>query len=98
MYFQVGDYCRVQWAEDQVIYESEIKTLDVADGQRYAFVEFLGFGNQDSAWISDLMETQGEKSRQMQIAQALGTVVEADVQANSEDKKENSKVGFYVHI
>ena len=38
------------------------------------------------------METQGEKSRQMQIAQALGTVVEADVQANSEDKKENSKV------
>ena len=44
------------------------------------------------------METQGEKSRQMQIAQALGTVVEADVQANSEDKKENSKVGFYVHI
>ena len=32
--WKVDDYCRVQWAEDQVIYESQIKSIDSADGQR----------------------------------------------------------------
>ena len=32
--WKVDDYCRVQWSEDQVIYESQIKSIDSADGQR----------------------------------------------------------------
>ena len=32
--WKVDDYCRVQWAEDQVIYESQIKSIDSAVGQR----------------------------------------------------------------
>ena len=33
--WKADDYCRVQWSEDQVIYESQIKSIDSADGQRY---------------------------------------------------------------
>ena len=32
--WKADDYCRVQWSEDQVIYESQIKSIDSADGQR----------------------------------------------------------------
>jgi len=74
--WKVGDYCRAKWSTDDVIYESQIRELGSSDGQRYAVVEFLGYGNQDSQWICDLMESQGDKPRQVQIAEALGSTVE----------------------
>ena len=45
---------------------------------RYAIVEFLGYGNQETTWMNDIMESNGDKPRQLQIAESQGTTPPVD--------------------
>ena len=66
-----GDYCRAQWKEDRggddVIYESVINSVGNVEGYDYAEVEFLGYGNRESAFFHDILPSLGPESRKQQV-------------------------------
>ena len=65
--WRVNNFCRAKWSEDEVIYESKIIEIADHDGKMYAVVEFLGYGNQDSVYLTDLMPTEGDNARKAQL-------------------------------
>ena len=64
-------FCRAIFSEDGLEYEGELKEINVSDGHQYAIVEFLGYGNQETVWTDQLMESAGAKARKAQIDEAL---------------------------
>ena len=65
--WKIGDYCRAQWKEDEVIYEGQITFVGKTEGYDYAFVTFLGYGNADSAFFHDILPSLGPESRKQQV-------------------------------
>lgn len=72
----VGDLCKALWSEDGVIYEGVVETIDESDGRKYAIVRFYGYGNCDSAWLEDLMESDGFEARSTQFLESGAAVEE----------------------
>ena len=49
-------------------YQGIIKIIDkTVDDHQYASVQFLGYGNEESVWLLDLMESKGEEWREWQM-------------------------------
>lgn len=74
--WKAEDFARAVYTEDGVEYEVKLTSIEKTDeGDEYANVEFLGFGNLQTVWLSDLKASQGEEARQAQIkAAGAGTV------------------------
>lgn len=51
--------------------QASIQTIESGDTGHYALVEFLGYGNQDTVWVEDIMISNGDAARKAQIAAAL---------------------------
>lgn len=66
----VGDFCRAKWSENGVIYEGTISSLGTHDEKKYAIVQFLGYGNEDSVWMDELMISRGAEARAHQEKEA----------------------------
>ena len=78
-------FCRAIFSEDGLEYEGELKEINVSDGHQYAIVEFLGYGNQETVWTDQLMESAGAKARKAQIDEALAGESEVAPAEKEED-------------
>jgi len=83
--WKVGMFCRAIFSEDGLEYEGELKEINVSDGHQYAIVEFLGYGNQETVWTDQLMESAGAKARKAQIDEALAGESEVAPAEKEED-------------
>jgi hypothetical protein len=66
-----GQYCRAVFSEDSCEYEATI--IDILGDENsgtYANIEFLGYLNQDTCWIDQIMESKGEEARKKQVEDA----------------------------
>ena len=72
----LGDHCRTRWKEDGRTYEGTILSVEPSDGYFYATVEFVGFGNHETAWFNEMIPSLGEGSRKAQEKEALGETPE----------------------
>ena len=78
-------FCRAIFSEDGLEYEGELKEINVSDGHQYAIVEFLGYGNRETVWTDQLMESAGAKARKAQIDEALAGESEVAPAEKEED-------------
>ena len=64
-------FCKAIYSEDGVEYEGEITAIESDDsGQQYVVVKFVGYGNEDSCWLNDLLPSSGEEARKAQMKAA----------------------------
>ena len=74
--FKVGDHVRAIFSEDQVTYEGELTTIEQdEDGRRYGTVVFYGYNNEATAWIDELLPSEGKEVRAQQAKDAAATGV-----------------------
>ncbi len=85
--WQVGDHCRAVFTEDSLEYEGTITLIGDTDDGKYAVVTYLGYGNEESVWFQDLMESNGEEARKEQL-KASGTSKEDDAAQERGDENE----------
>ena len=52
--WEIGMYCRAFYSEDGLEYEGQIKAIEGSDGDQYATVQFLGYGNEEVTWIKGI--------------------------------------------
>ena len=58
-----GTPCRTVYTADQLEYEGEIisqKSVCPDSGRKSVTVRFVGYGNEETAWVDDIMPTKGE--------------------------------------
>ena len=54
--------------EDKLEYEGDILTLDTTeDGKQYCNVRFVGYGNEQTVWVDQLLESHGEDARKQAV-------------------------------
>ena len=64
-------YCKAIYSEDGAEYEGEITAIESDEnGQQYVVVKFIGYGNEDSCWLNDLLPSSGKEAREAQIKAA----------------------------
>lgn len=70
--WEIGGYCRALSQHVGRECEGIIKSIDETDGQKFAVVQFLGFGieTEESVWFASLMQSQGADARKKQIENA----------------------------
>jgi mRNA-degrading endonuclease RelE of RelBE toxin-antitoxin system len=73
--WEVGAFCRGVYKEDGLEYEGVIKSIETSGDGQYTIVQFIGYGNEESIWVQDLLESGGEEARQKQTKEALGEEV-----------------------
>ena len=90
--FEVGDFCRAVYPEDEVEYEGKVTSIDQdEDGNSFCTVEFLGYGNEETVWVADLKPSNGEDSRKEQLSLSVKT--ESD--SLKTEETESWKVGDF---
>ena len=72
--WKVDMFCRGIYNEDGLEYEGLIKSIENSDDGQYAVVQFIGYGNEETIWLQELMKSAGEEARQKQTKEALGEV------------------------
>jgi len=87
---KVGDAVRAVYSEDSVEYEAVVKSIGESEGQEYAIVEFVGYGNEDTAWLTDLKPSSGPLAVKEQ-KKAAGVDVEEEKEVPPEAAKEDAK-------
>ena len=82
--WEIGMFCRGIYQADGLEYEGVIKTIESSQDGQYANVQFVGYGNEETIWLQDLLESKGEAARQKQTKEALGedAVTEAKIESN----------------
>eukprot|EP00095_Tigriopus_kingsejongensis_P002641 maker-scaffold441_size170131-snap-gene-0.30 protein:Tk02641 transcript:maker-scaffold441_size170131-snap-gene-0.30-mRNA-1 annotation:"GK19126" len=76
--WQIGDYCRAIYTEDNIEYEGELLTLETDPQDRqYGIVRYLGYGNEESQWTDALLPSSGADVRATQIRQSQEGLAEA---------------------
>ena len=68
--WELGEFCRAVYSEDGVEYEAIIKSIEENDGQKYAVVQFIGYGNEESIWLQNLLDSKGDQEREKQKKEA----------------------------
>lgn len=64
--WKVGDRCRAFY--EQTEYEAEILEITPdAEGNKYAFVRFAGYGNEETVWLDDIVASHGDEAWQKQV-------------------------------
>ena len=88
--WEVGMPCRALYAEDGQEYEGKILSIDsTEDGDKYTLVQFIGYGNEESIWLDDLLPSAGPEAAQRQIQEMLG---EGATDANNNDQEVETTV------
>jgi len=87
--WEAGMFCRSIWKSNGLEYEGLIKSIDMLDDQRYAFVQYLGYEGEEIVWFHDLMESKGEAARENQTncAKVLNVVNRLKGEAAQENQK-----------
>ena len=60
------------WTDSKI---GVIKSIETSGDGQYTIVQFIGYGNEESIWVQDLLESGGEEARQKQNKEALGEEV-----------------------
>ncbi|CAN8021183.1 unnamed protein product [Ixodes persulcatus] len=64
--WKVGDFCRCTYSVDGRCYEAKIKCVD----QEACTVRYIGYGNEEEVYLSELLPSEGKFARQRQTDQA----------------------------
>jgi len=83
-------FCRAVFQQDGLEYEGIVKSIENSDDGQYAVVQFVGYGNEETLWLKDLLESKGEEARQKQTKEAMGTTAVDEPDAPSSEGKVNS--------
>ena len=51
-------FCRGVYKEDGLEYEGVIMSVESTDDGKYAIVEFVGYGNQETLWLQELLKVR----------------------------------------
>ena len=51
-------FCRGIYKEDGLEYEGLIMSVESTDDGQYAVVEFVGYGNQETLWLQELLKVR----------------------------------------
>ncbi len=71
--FEVGAFCRAVYSLDEKEYEGRLLSRDEdAEGNAYGVVEFVGYKNQETVWVDNLLPSRGERARARQEEDAEG--------------------------
>jgi len=88
----VGEYCRATFAEDAVVYEGKLTSIEVdSDGNKYGVVVYLGYENEETQWLDDLKPSEGAEARSKQIRDSKGDEAEAPEDNNAGEKIPEAK-------
>lgn len=66
--FKTGDFVRATYDADNIDYEAEIKSIDEDAGN--CVVRFIGYDNEQTVRLVDLVDSWGEQERQKQDVEA----------------------------
>uniref|UniRef100_A0A1Q3F1P5 Putative mrna splicing protein smn survival motor neuron n=1 Tax=Culex tarsalis TaxID=7177 RepID=A0A1Q3F1P5_CULTA len=73
--YKVGDYCRATYEDDGVDYEAKIMAIGKDQG---VLIRFIGYNNEQTATLDDLVPSWGRKARRKQREDAAEEAAEAD--------------------
>uniref|UniRef100_A0A8D8D6J3 Survival motor neuron protein n=1 Tax=Culex pipiens TaxID=7175 RepID=A0A8D8D6J3_CULPI len=73
--YKVGDYCRATYEDDGVDYEAKIMAIGK---NQDTLIRFIGYNNEQTATLDDLVPSWGRKSRRKQREDAAEEAAEAD--------------------
>ena len=91
--WEVGMPCRALFVEDGAEYEGEILNIDsTEDGDKYVIVRFVGYGNEESIWLDDVLPSAGPEAAQRQIQEMNGEIAADDQITPAEEPIQEVKV------
>lgn len=90
--YEVGDYCRVTYDVDGIDYEAEIVAIDFKT--KTCVVRFIGYGNEQSVKLTDLIETWGAEEQEKQRIAAAKAQYDDEDDIEDADDDPKSKVLF----
>ncbi|KAH7967152.1 hypothetical protein HPB49_023152 [Dermacentor silvarum] len=64
--WKVGDFCRCVYSVDGQCYEAKVKSVD----HDTCVVRYVGYGNEEEVYLSELLPSEGKFARQRQTEQA----------------------------
>lgn len=64
--WKMGDFCRCVYSVDGQFYEARVKSID----HDTCVVRYIGYGNEEEVYLSDLFQSEGKLARQRQTDQA----------------------------
>lgn len=73
--YKVGDYCRATYEDDGVDYEAKIMAIGK---DQDALIRFIGYNNEQTVTVDDLVPSWGRKARRKQREDAAEEAAEAD--------------------
>ncbi|KAK4328909.1 hypothetical protein Pmani_000717 [Petrolisthes manimaculis] len=77
--WQVGDFCRTRYTEDELWYEACITSLPPGFSPPRCWVRFLGYNNKQEMALEGLRKSDGEEARRRQIQEAEEVASESEV-------------------
>ena len=86
--WQAGMFCRGIFQADGLEYEGLIKSIASSDNGNYAVVQFIGYDNEETIWLQNLLESKGDEARQKQTKESKGTIA-----INGQEAKKKWKIG-----
>lgn len=84
--YNLGDYVRATYDEDNIDYEACIISIDENNGT--CVVKFIGYDNEQIVRLIDLVDSWGENEQQKQAMEAAA--VDAETEGSNEDCEENT--------
>ncbi|KAH9370947.1 hypothetical protein HPB48_012250 [Haemaphysalis longicornis] len=64
--WKVGDFCRCVYSVDGLCYEAKVKSVD----HDTCVIRYIGYGNEEEVYLSELLPSEGKAARQRQTDQA----------------------------
>ena len=72
--WQAGMFCRGIFQADGLEYEGLIKTIESSENGQYATIQFIGYDDEETVWLQNLIESKGEEARQKQAKESKGSI------------------------
>lgn len=74
--FKVGDFVRATYREDNIDYEAQIVSIDDSEGA--CVVKFIGYDNEQTVRLMDLVDSWGAEEQQKQETEAAADADESN--------------------
>ena len=89
--WKVGDPCRAFYLEEE--YEAVIMSIDAdADGNKYGNVRFVGYNNEETVWLADIVASYGEKAVKKQKEDAAADAGNVEKHAEREPEVKEPEI------
>lgn len=79
--WKVGDFCRCVYSVDGLCYEAKVKSVD----HDTCVVRYIGYGNEEEVYLTELLSSEGKAARQRQTDQAKRENAQGSPTPPSED-------------